>query len=290
MGTTDIVSRVASSFKKKVKSELSNRLKSFYVVGSYAFGKISKQRPDINFLLIFDGFTSPDDYLAIGEICRDLEKEFAKETTVKIEFRPFRYIKPRYKNDTEVSVNPILISTGEIEATGGVIFNKWFTEGLKSAHKLLHGKDFLKSLKVGDITQKDLIKGAMFDLMFFSIPVSRAPAQYTKEETNLLLNEALVNAKNMAYLGIETAMTDKELKQKDYLKYFKNKETIASFYKERYGNDVEKMIKRIFQVRKQYLTLKDDPEVGKEMFSIALNLANIIRDKIFSKVVPDKVY
>lgn len=278
----NLVSQIAASFEKRVKSKLSSRLKSFYIVGSYAFGKISEQRPDLNFLLIFDGYTSPENYLTVGEICRNIEKEFSNKATIKIEFRPFRYIKPRHANDFEVSINPILVSTGEIKGMGGVIFNKWFTEGLKSANKLLHGKDFLKSLKVGDITKKDLVKGAMFDLMFFSIPVSRAPAQYTKDETNLLLNESLVNAKNMAYLGIEVAMTDKELKEKDYLKYLKNKETIASFYEERYGKDIGKMVKRIFQVRDQYQTLKNDPKVGEEMFSIALNLANIVRGKVFS--------
>jgi len=282
MTTKNLVSEVAISFENKVKSRLTNRLKSLYVVGSYAFGKISKQRPDINFLLIFNGFTSPDDYLAIGKICRTLENEFAKEATIKIEFRPFRYIKPRYTNDLEISINPILISTGEIKATGGVIFNKWFTEGLKNTNKLLLGDDFLKSLRVGDITKEDLIKGAIFDLMFFSIPISRAPAQYNEKETNLLLNEALVNAKNIAYLGVECAMTNKELKEKIYLDYMKNKETIASFYKERYGKDIEMIVKRIFQVRSKYQTIKNDPKIAKEMFSIALKLANVVREKIFS--------
>lgn len=282
METKDLVSNIAASFEKKIKSRLSSRLKSFYIVGSFAFGKISKQRPDINFLLIFDGFTSPNDYLTIGEICKELENEFAKIATLKIEFRPFRFIKPKYSNDFEVSINPIIISTGEIQAMSGVIFNKWFTQGLISYNKLLLGDDFLKSLKVENITRKDLVKGAMFDLMFFSIPLSRAPAQYNKKETNLLLNESLANAKNIAYLGIEAAMTDEELKNKEYLSYIKNKESIASFYEKRYGKDVGKMVRRIFQVRSEYQSLKNNPKVAKEMFSIALKLANVVREKIFS--------
>jgi len=286
MKTENLVSSIAASFEKNIKARLSKRLKSFYIVGSFAFGKVSKQRPDINFLLIFDKFTTPEDYLAIGEICKDLENEYSNEVTIKIEFRPFRYIKPRYKNDLEVSINPIIVSTGEIRGMDGVIFNKWFTEGLKNANKLLLGEDLLEAMKVGDITKKDLIKGAMFDLMFFTIPVSRAPAQYTKAETNLLLNESLVNAKNIAYLGIEAAMTDKELKRKDYLKYMKNKESIVSFYKERYGKDAERMVKRVFQVRSQYQFFKNDAKVAKELFSIALNLANIVRKRILNKDVP----
>jgi|SRR3989338_5868700 len=220
--------------------------------------------------------------LAIGEICRTIEEEFSKDTTVKIEFRPFRYIKPRYQNELEVSINPIIISTGEIQGMGGVIFNKWFTEGLKNANKLLSGEDFLKALEISSITTQDLQKGAIFDLSFFSIPLSRAPAQYNKKESNLLLNESLTNAKNIAFFGIEAAMKQEELDKKAYLQYMKNKETITSFYKERYGDDVSRMVKRIFEVRTNYLKYKNDPEVAEELFGIALSLTNIIRSKILT--------
>lgn len=282
MNRKQLVGKVARVFESKVKAGLSKRLHSFYIVGSFAFGKISEQRPDINFLLIFDKFTSPQDYLLVGKICREIEKEFSKDATVKIEFRPFRYIKPRYKNEFDVSINPILISTGEIQAMGGVIFNKWFTEGLKSANKLLLGKDHLKDMVVSEITREDLIKGGMFDLMFFTIPLSRAPAQYEDKESNLLLNESLINAKNIAFFGIEAAMSEEELAGKKYIDFMKNKEKISAFYKERYSEEAMKMVKRIFQIRDGYLKFKDDPKVAKEVFTIALNLGNLVRKKLFS--------
>ena len=277
-----LVERVASYFKKQVKNELSSRLASFYVVGSYAFGKISKQRPDINFLLIFDKFTTPDDYLIVGEICRALEKEFKNEVTIKIEFRPFRYIRPRYNNKVEVSVNPIIISVGEIKAMRGIIFNKWFTNGLKSTSRLIFGKDFLKTLKDQKISKEDIKKGAGFDLTFFSLPLSRAPAQYWKDELNLLLNESLTNAKNIAFFGIEAAMSEEELNRKAYIEYLKNKDKIVGFYQKRYGGKEAQMVKRVLEVRDQYLKYKNNPLVAKEMFSIALQLSNIVRQKVFS--------
>lgn len=282
MNNKGLVEKVATSFEQAVNQKLSKRLKSFYIVGSYAFGKVSEQRPDVNFLLIFNNFISPEDYLAIGEICRNLEDKYAKKATIKIEFRPFRYIKPRYKNDFEISINPIIISTGEIKAMGGVIFNKWFTQGLKSTNKLLSGDDYLSQLKVDKISREDLKKGAAFDLAFFSLPVSRAPAQYTKSESNLLLNESLVNAKNIAYFGIEAAMNDKELAQKDYVKYMQNKDKMVAFYAKRYGKDAARMVERVLRVRNQYLKFKNDPKVAQEIFSIALTLANIVRAKVYS--------
>ena len=68
MKTQDLVARVARSFEQKVKEKLSPRLKSFYLVGSYILGKISDQRPDINFLLVFDEFTGPQGYLSVGDL------------------------------------------------------------------------------------------------------------------------------------------------------------------------------------------------------------------------------
>lgn len=277
-----LVNKIARVFESKVKASLFKRLHSFYIVGSFAFGRISEQRPDINFLLIFNKFTSPQDYLLIGKVCREIEKEFSKDATIKIEFRPFRYIKPRYKNEFEVSINPILISMGEIQAMGGIIFNKWFTEGLKSANKFLSGEDYLKDMVVSKITREDLIKGGMFDLMFFTIPLSRAPAQYENKESNLLLNESLINAKNIAFFGIEAAMSEEELADKKYIDFIKNKWKISVLYKERYSEKAMRMVKRIFQIRNEYLKFKSDPKVAEEVFEIALNLGSLVRKKLFS--------
>lgn len=280
MSKLQLVDQIADSFQIRIKNEFSKRLTSFYIVGSYAFEKTSEQRPDVNYLLIFEDFTSPDNYFQIGEICKKVEEEFAKKATVKFEFRPFRYIKPRYKNDFEVSVNPIITSTAEIKKMGNVIFNKWFTQGLISANKLITGNDFLSTLKVPTLKREDLKENS---LMFFYLPLSRAPAQYSKEESNLLLNEALVNAKNTAYFGIEAAMTDEELANKEYVKYMENKETMVEFYQERYNQKTANIVSRILEVRSNYLQVKDDPKIAKEMFSIALDLINVVRSKVYSK-------
>ncbi|KKU91952.1 MAG: hypothetical protein UY21_C0008G0011 [Microgenomates group bacterium GW2011_GWA1_48_10] len=282
MKTQDLVARVARSFEQKVKEKLSPRLKSFYLVGSYILGKISDQRPDINFLLVFDEFTGPQDYLSVGEVCQALEKEFAKQATIKIEFRPFRYIKPRFKNSLEVSVNPIIISTGEIQAMGGVIMNKWMTEGLKSSYKLLLGEDVLSKMTVPPITSGDLRQSGMMSLSFFSIPLSRAPAQYSDSEANLLLNESLTNAKNIIQLGVEATMEAEELANKEFVKYIENKNLLPKFYGERYGEEAQKMVTRVLEVRDKFLELKDNPEVAKEIFCAALNLAALVRKKILS--------
>ena len=277
-----LVDEVAKEFENACKEGLSNRLESFYIVGSYAFDKISLDRPDINFLIVLKGYPVPDDHLKIGKICRDLANTFKKKCVVRIEFRPFRYIYPKSKSDYEVFLNPIVVSTKEVQAMG-CIFTKWFTEGLKDANKLLYGTDFLKTLKIGAITREDIFKGAMFDLPFFTIPLTRAPAQYDESESSLLFNEALTNAKNLAYLGLEIAMNETELKSKKYVEYIKSKGDMVNFYDERYGGRAAELVGKIFDARTNYLKYKDEPLKAKEMFAIALEIGDIIRAKLFQK-------
>lgn len=276
-----LINEVSKSFEELCKKRLKDRLNSLYIVGSYAFGKISMDRPDINFLLILKNKSTSKDYLIIGRICQEVVKNFQNKCSVRIEFRPFRYIYPKIKRDYDVFLNPIIQSVDEIK-NKGFIFNKWFTEGLKSANKLLYGEDFLKTIEVGKITKQNVFQGAFLDLAFFTIPLSRAPAQYDKNESDLLFNESLTNGKNICYLGIEVAMTNEELANKKYIEYIKNKETIADFYKERYGIEASELVKKIFDAREHYLTYKKDPKKAREIFDAALKIGEIIYMKLIA--------
>jgi len=278
-----LVEDVAKNFEKACKKVLGERLHSFYMVGSYAFGKISLDRPDINYLLILKESAIPKDYLKLGDICREIVETFKKQCSVRIEFRPFRYIYPKIRKDYDVFLNPIVLSLQEIKGMG-CIFNKWFTEGLKSANKLLFGSDLLPTLEVGEITREDIFQGAIFDLSFFIIPLTRAPAQYDEDEFDLLFNEAMTNGKNICYLGIELAMNDEELKNKEYVNYIQSKETIVDFYKERYGEEAAILVFKIFDARENYLQYKKDPQKAKEMFEVAVTLGDLVKFKLFSSM------
>lgn len=281
MDKTKLVDAVANCFAELCKEKLCERMESLYITGSYVFNKISLDRPDINFLLIFKGRTMPDDYLKQGEICREIIEQFKNECSVRIEFRPFRYLYPKVRKDFDIFLNPILISVDEIKDMG-CIFTKLFTEGLQSANKLIYGKDILNDIKIGEITKQDVLKGAMFDLPFFTIPLTRAPAQYDDSETDLLLNEALINGKMLSYLGIEIALTEKELNNKVFMKYIQNKETITDFYKERYGERIASQIEIIYDARENYSKFKNDPIKAREVFSATLQIGGVIQFKLFS--------
>ncbi len=279
-----IVKKVAGTFQKYIIEYLKPYLESFYLVGSFILGKISLDRPDVNYLLIFKETTSPKNYLTIGQITQALEAQFAPLTSIRIEFRPFRYILPHYFHNFEISINPIIISTTEIIEMGNMIFSPWFTQALKSNHKLLFGKDYLKSLFPPPLNRQMLKKIAPFDLSFFTLPLSRAPAQYTPCQTHLLLSEALINAKNIAYLGVEVAMTDAELSKNKYLNYIHHKSKLVDFYKNRYSLKSSKMIATILEARQNYLHYKYNLQKAQEIFSIALNLASLVKQKLNEKL------
>ncbi len=275
-----LVKRVANTFQKYIAKYLEQYLESFYLVGSFVSGEISLDRPDINYLLIFKGATSPKNYLAIGQITQAIEAQFAPWTSIRVEFRPFRYILPHYPHNFEISLNPIIISTTDITEMGSMIFSPWFTQALRSNNKLLFGRDYLKSLSPPLLNRQILRRIAPFDLSFFTLPLSRAPAQYTFSQTPLFLSEALINAKNLAYLGVEAAMSDAELSKNKYLNYIHHKNKLVEFYKDRYSLESSKMIASILETRRHYLRYKYNSQRTQEIFSIALNLASFIRLKL----------
>jgi len=282
MDRTALVDDAVSTFVEFYKAKLGERLESLYVTGSYAIDKISLDRPDINFLLIFKGRTTPDDYLTHGEICRQIIDRFSSECSIRVEFRPFRYLYPKVRGKYDIFVNPILSSIDDIRNMG-CIFTKTFTQGLKSSNKLLYGNDLLSTVEVGELTMQDLVKGAMFDLPFFMIPLTCAPAQYDESDSDLLFNEALVNGKMLSYLGMEIALTEEELRNKAFVGYIQNKETLVGLYKERYGAHIGNLVGKIYEARENYLKYKDNPERAKELFEAALQLGEAIQYKLFSR-------
>ncbi len=277
-----LVNQTTKYFQELVLRYLKPRLQSFYLVGSLVTEHISLDRPDINYLFIFKGRTLPQDYLTIGRLTQMLEAHFADKVSLRVEFRPFRYILPHYHHNFEISLNPILTSVEEVKEMGNMIFNPWFSYALKSQNILLFGEDdFLRGLQPPTPTQQILRDAARFDLAFFTTPLSRAPAQYTPCQTHLFLSESLINAKNLAYLGVEAAMTKRQLASHQYVRYVHQKEKLVGFYRKHYSSRAAKMVETILETRQHYLLYRYNPVRAEEIFSIAFELAGLIRQKLF---------
>jgi hypothetical protein len=261
------------------KEKLGRRVESLYSVGSYASGKISIERPRLTFLLIFSGHAVPEDYLSTGEICRNVTRTFENKCNIHVEFRPFRYIYSKVDRGYNIFLNPVITSTDDIKASG-MIFSKWLTSNLKSFNKLLFGNDFLSTISVGEITKTHVLQGALFELPFFTIPLTYAPAQYDESEPDLLFNEALADAENICYIGVELEMNEDELRTKEFVKYIRNKETMTGFYRERYGEEASRLVEAILEARDNYPKYKNDKKKVKEFFCWALQIGELVQRKL----------
>jgi predicted nucleotidyltransferase len=278
----NIVDNVAKSFEADCKEKLGERLEGFYLVGSYAFDKISLDRPDINFLLIFKERADADDFLVLADILRKIINEFKDEVLLRPDFRPFKSIYPKFRRDYEITINPIIMNMADKNLPAPFAYPKYFTEGIKNSRKLLLGNDVLNGVEIGKVTRQDIQEWMIRDILFQEIPLARAPVQYDEDEYDLFFNEVLTAAKNFVSWGIEIAMSDEELAEKMYVYYVENKEKLVEFYKERYGEDVSQMVEKVLDARKNYLKYKTDKEMVKGMFRIALGLAGVLKYKLFS--------
>jgi len=277
-----LVTEVAKAFEDKITKTFSKKLESFYLVGSYASGKHALERPDINYLLIFKGKASPDDFLAMADVLRKVVEQFKDKVLVRPEFRPFKCIYPKFRREYTILLNPIIMNMAEKDMPSPFAFPKWFTEGIKKSRTLIFGSDALAKVEIPSITRQDVREWMLRDILFQELPLQRAPVQYDEDEWDLFAGEVLTAEKNMATWGVEIAMSDEELAEKKYLHYVENKGEMIEFYKKRYGEHTAEMVRKILAARENYLKYQGNKEEVKEMFRIALNLADILKQKLFS--------
>lgn len=274
-----LLGQVAKYFKRKCIKVFGGKLVSLYLMGSYALGMISQERPDINFILILERVL-PGDFLLFGQAIRDTVQKFKDRVNIRPEPRPFRPIYPKNKGGFEIFLQANLLDARFKNLPDPFNVPKWFLEGMKDSRKLLYGEDVLKSITISKITKEDIAKGVLVDLAFYQLPLERAPIQYGEDECDLLFNEAVLAGKMAAYFGVEAAMTEKELAQKQYLKFITKKALLPGFYKERYNSQIAEWVEKILDARENFSAYKNDPKIAKEIFQISLKLMNKIRGKV----------
>jgi hypothetical protein len=255
------------------------------VFGSYAFGKISLDKPDINYFLLLKEGVDPDVFLKHAEVLRAVIDEFKDQATVLVDFRPFRFIYPTQKTgDYEVFLCPQI---GRMEDRHPPVpFGwGWVFQGVLQTKRLLYGRDALAQVHQPPVTF-DYIKRffpSTFNLLW--LPLERAPLQYAlPDESALLLHEAYKTAQDACCgFGVNLAMTDVELRNNSWLDYVSDKEKLIDFYKERYDRKSAKNVELILEVRANWLKHKDDPEMALKTFRAALELVTAIKAKYIER-------
>jgi len=285
MGDTEnrreIVDAIASFYEKKCEAEIGGDLEALYLFGSYAFGKISLDLPDINYFLLLKEGVEPDVFLRNAEILRQVCTQFKDSATVMPEFRPNRYIYPIIKG-ADFDVTLCTQYARMEDRHGPVPFGwGWVFEALLQTRKLVFGNDVLADVHQPPPTI-DYIK-TFFAPTFSHIwlPLERAPFQYAwPEESHLLMHEAYKVAQMASIgFGVTLALSEEELAEKRWLEFVTDKDKLSAFYRERYDEDKAANIQLMLEVRDNWLKHKKDPETALKMYRAAVHICTRIKAK-----------
>lgn len=161
--------------------------------------------------------------------------------------------------------------------------------GFLNMQKVVYGKDVLGSLDL-NFNKEYIIKVAFRDLPIMRIQLKNAPLAYNlKKHLSLLMNESIVNGKTIAYLGVELALVDKELKNNQALEFIRDKEKLVSFFQERYDQKTADFVKEILEARKNFNSWKNNKEKVYQTFRAAYGLAESIWSRLLKEVLRNKL-
>jgi predicted nucleotidyltransferase len=277
----EIIDSIARFYEKKCEEKIHKDLEALYLFGSYAFGKISLDIPDINYLLLLKEGVPPEIFLKNAEILREVCNEFKDVATVMPEFRPNRYVYPTLKG-ADFDVTLCTQYARMEDRYGPVPFGwGWVLEALLQTRKMIFGRDALAEVHQPPPT-RDYIK-TFFPPTFSHIwlPLERAPFQYRlPEESYLLMHEAHKVAQMASIgFGVTLALNEKELEEKKWIEFVTDKNKLVQFYQERYDEASARNVELMLEVRDNWLKHKNDPEMAIKMYKAAVEICTRIKAK-----------
>jgi hypothetical protein len=282
--TTDtraIVDRLATDYARRCQARLGEHLEALYLFGSYAFGKISLDIPDINFLLLLKEGAPPDVFRENGRIVMELCEEFKDVATVMPEARPNRYIYPTVRGaDLDIT---LCTQYARMEDRHGPIpFGwGWVLQGTLRSRKLLFGLDALADVHQPAPTT-DYIR-TFFPATFSHIwlPLERAPLQYRMpEDSRMLLHEAHKVAQMAAIgFGVPLALRDDEREHTSWVTFAENKHLLIDFYDQRYDAKAARDVALMLEVRERWRQHRHSPDKALAMYKAAVDLCSRVKAK-----------
>lgn len=275
------IDRLVTFINREIEERLGKKLESLYLVGSYAQGKISPSRPDINWLLIHKEPVEDESRWKLGEILTEAIDKFIEDFVVRPELRPFKFSYPIKKGE-EVFVNLSIVSSAssadEFKKKNSFI-PEYVFEGFKSGRKLVYGKDVLKNIDF-QVSKKAIQADAVGKIVSHKIQLDRIPLAYhLKKDGDLILNESLSHGKNLLYFGVELLMSDQEIREKKFLEIFHDNEKMLELYKNRFPEAVD-LVRKILEAKDHFEKWKSDPKKAKEIYLAASGFSSLLFRKI----------
>ena len=86
-----------------------------------------------------------------------------------------------------------------------------------------------------------------------------------KNDVDLIFNESLSHGKNLVYFGIELLMTERELKNKEYLNIYGSSKKILDYYEKRFP-EAYNCVKNILSSKEHYDEWKNEYKRTKSLY------------------------
>lgn len=269
----------------RTQEELKDWLAGITLTGSYAVDAISLENPNVNILLFVKPEHPADFYLKLGRTLYRLGYSYLDYFNFQPALFPFRFAQPVGNKEVTLSIHIDPFNLAEQDL---VI---WFgpekkmktpfglpevvLSGFQSMRKVVWGKDVLGEMKF-DLKSEDMVLGIMKDFPLYRLQLTRAPLTYDfSKYPEFLAQEAVEIGKECVYHGVQLYMTDKEIKQRDYVKLFEDKQKLLEFIKKRYPA-IEKEAGFMLDAREKFLTVKKDKKKVLAVYETAFILLNII--------------
>lgn len=290
-----LLKEIVEEIVEGLKTEISDCIENITLVGSYAIGKISYQRPNVNILIFLKPNHPAKTHLAIGRTIRQVAKKFSKNFRFRIDPFPFRFVFPIGEGEPEVTVN---LNPFYMEEQNLVTFvgpNKAIRtpfgvaevimQGMKDTRKVLYGSDVLGDMDFS-INHEAVIYAVPREVFLYDLVLTRAPMTYDiDKDYDLLATEALEVGKTTLVLLAEVLLDDDSLKKGRHLELNADKHKLLEFLKNQKIGGLAEWAGVVISARDNFLEVKKDKAKTVALYEAAFNIMRTVKRLAIEEII-----
>lgn len=269
-----------------VKSKLGMYIESITLSGSYAIGRMSLERPNINILVFVKPDPPADLYLETGRILYSIGEKYLEFFRIRVDPFPFRFARPIGEKDVEVSVNLNLYEMADKDLVMWMTPDKKVRapfgapepvmQSFKAMREVVFGTDVLGGMEF-QVTHEDILLNVMREFPTYRLQLTRAPMTYDiDEDYDLLATEALQIGKSCLGSAAGVLLDRESIEQEKHLELLADKEKLLEFLKRSGSPDLARWAQTIISARDNFLEVKNDRKKVLELYEAAYNVLNMI--------------
>jgi hypothetical protein len=280
------IDEMVNEIVDNVASKLGTYIESITLSGSYATGKMSLERPNINILVFVKPEPPATLYLETGRILYSAGKKYSEFFRFRIDPFPFRFIYPIGNSDLEVSVNLNFYEIADKDLIMWMTPDKKIRapfgapepviQSFKAMRKVVFGTDVLGNMEF-HVTHQDILLNVLREFPTYRLQLTRAPMTYNiDKDYELLATEAIQIGKSCLNSAAAVLLDQESIEQGKHLELFDDKKKLLEFLQQNGSPNLAKWAEIILNARDNFLEVKNDKKKVLELYDAAYNVLNII--------------